>query len=147
MGAKLLIISAEETLLVYFRTQLATNAPDVFAGRITNRHHYTDGWQEADTAMTVRMDGGTPSNYVAEQQGRFEVRIYAESFSKAEQGLRYVQYVIRHFQRVVVPTEDGMALLQRLVVSASPSQQVDPDLEKPYILFFIDAAVSEDAAA
>lgn len=66
------MIDPLETIITWLETALTS-----VSGRVAGKHRYGEGWTEAQTGVSVHLDGGVPDLYAPVHSVRFEVRIYA----------------------------------------------------------------------
>ncbi len=116
-------------------------------GRIASDHHFgdlaPDGWPQPSKALTLNYDGGLPQIYLPKQTPRLEARCYGESKAEAGRVYRWLIGLSRSLMRVRAVTDDGAALIYRLLPDSGPSALRDPDLNIDYIMVFLTAAVAE----
>lgn len=115
-------------------------------GRVAARHRFGESdraWPLQSKALQLRYDGGTPDLYTPRQMVRLEARCFGESQSAASQVYGSLVALTRNADRKVIQTGEGKALVYWLLMASGPSFLQDPDTQMPFILVFLDAAVSE----
>jgi hypothetical protein len=138
-------ISPLVAVVQYFKAQPALTNPAVFGEQIATRHKYKNGWNLNTLGLTIKVDPGMPDLYVRQANSRFECRIYGQDFLECDTAYKAFSQVMRNFQRCVVATNSGDALIGKLIFETTPSSLEDPDLNMPFYLFFLSASVAEQA--
>lgn len=123
---------------------------DVVDDRIAGEQRYgTDpgDWPIDEPALTLNWDGGSTELYVNVQTPRIECRCYAKSFAEAAKVYKALVGFSRGIHRELVETTSGRALVYYANLTSSPGRLIDPDIDQPLLLCFIEAAVAETIAA
>ncbi len=136
------MIDALETVIAYLAAHADLNL--LTDGRVAAKHKFGDGWNIPSKALQVRYDGGTPELDVQWQRPRLEARCYGESQAEASKVYRQLVAITRTLSRERVQTNEGFGLLHFLLPVSGPSMLMDPDTGVDLVLFFLEAAVSEE---
>ena len=141
------MINAHTAILNYAESDADLVA--LIGTRIAARHKFGDGtttaWPKPSKAVTLAQSGGNPDIDTPRQVLRLEARCYGERQREASRVYDALIGITRAFQRTVVSTGDGNALIYYLVADSGPDFQFDIELELNYIQVFIRAAVAEVA--
>lgn len=121
----------------------------LIGARIAAKHKFgtgtADAWTAPSKALTVAQSGGDPDVDTAVQRLRLEARCYGERQREASKVYNALVSITRPFERTVVETADGRALVYYLVMDSGPDFLYDIDLEIDYIQAFLRTAVAEEA--
>lgn len=141
------MIDAPTALINYYEEQ-ATVA-SLIGSRIAAKHKFgtgnADAWPKPSKALVLSPSGGNPDLYIAQQGQRFEARCYGERVREAMKVYDTVIEATRAFQRTVVETIGGRALIYFIVADSGPDALFDIELELDYIQVFLRASVAEEA--
>ena len=132
-------VSPWVTLIAYFLAQ--PEISEVFGTQVAGRHKYGDGWAARSLGLAIKPDSGPANRYLNLGSGRFEVRIYGDSYFAIDAAYQPIRKNILNFQR----TSIGNALVRIISQETTPIPLDDPDLNSPFYLFFISASVAEEA--
>lgn len=141
------MINAPTALINFYEVQspIAT----LIGARVAAKHKFgtgnADAWPKPSKALVLSPSGGNPDLYTARQGQRFEARCYGERVREAMKVYDAVIDVTRDFQRTVVETQGGRALIYFIVADSGPDALFDIELELDYIQVFLRAAVAEEA--
>lgn len=133
-------ITLAGTVIAYFRS-VAALVPHL-GSRIALREHYSHGWDPGRAGLTIRPDGGSAEQYLLQQSGRLECRIYGPDPETCDVIYALIERDLQEFGRSLV---DSRAVLLALVLETSPSFLMDPDTNLPMYLFFISASVRTES--
>lgn len=115
--------------------------------RIGTKHKFgiegSSAWPKPSKALTLAPSGGTPDLDVEWQRQRIEARCYGERAREAGRVYDTLIAVTRDFERTVVTTADGDALIYFLVLDSGPDGVFDAELELDYVQVFLRTAVAE----
>lgn len=121
----------------------------LIAGRLAAKHKFgtgtADAWPKPSKALTLAQRVGDPDLYTNVQRQRLEARCYGERQREASKVADALVAMTRDFDRTVVTTGDGNALIYYLVADSGPDFLWDADLELDYVQLFIRTAVAEEA--
>lgn len=119
--------------------------------RIAAKHRYGSAWEQGAAAVTLKLDGGTPSIYTPVQDLRIEARCYAPTPQAAFRIWRRLIEIgqdrrgVGH--RVRVNVSEGHALLHTWLQASGPSTLYDDALRMDFVLGFFLAQVGEDGVS
>jgi hypothetical protein len=123
---------------------------DVVDDRIAGEQRFGKGsgrWSIDEPALALGWDGGTAEMYVEVQTPRVEARCYGKSFAEAAKVYAALVEFCRPLNRELVETSSGLGLVYYANITTSPGRLIDPDVDVPLLLCFIEAAVAETTAA
>ena len=138
------IIDPLEAVLNLARLQSALM--EVCTEQIAGQHHFGKGpgdWDAPSNALTLQLDGGEPDLYVPTQPVRIEARCYGPSWSAAFNVYGELITWLRAFERSGVVTSQGKALVYSITLASQPSRIIDPDVDVPALLVFLNTRVHE----
>lgn len=138
LKAVIQMLLADERVTQYTSTQIGPYS-------LYTRAAGDGGWDPGMPAMTVKQAYGFPELYVRDQLARLEMRAYAPSMEDARRIYLAVVSISRDNARKVVTTNDGDALIYYLAQSTPPSDMFDETIQRPFILWYMEALVSEQA--
>lgn len=103
-------------------------------------------WPTPSKALQITLSPGTQVDLdTGRQLPRLEARCYGESEFEAAKVYKAIVDASRTYDRAVVDTGDGKALIYWLLMDGSPSFLFDPDLQIDTVVAPLRAAVAEDA--
>ena len=114
------------------------------SGRIAGKHRYGDDWTEAQTGVSVHLDGGTPDLYAKVATPRFEIRIYSDDQANIVTVWRELVGLCRETQRFMVLTSSGTALVHYVLPETNLSLIFDDVLKMDLGVLFLQSKISED---
>ena len=135
-----------ETIITWLETAL-TDA----GGRVSGKHRYGEGWTEAQTGVSVHLDGGDEDLYAPVATPRLELGIYAPADGEGQIKIvtlwRALKALSRGNERFTVATSRGVALVHYFKPVASLSILYDDALKMDRGVAFFEAMVAEEAVA
>ena len=121
-------------------------------GRVAEKHKYalpeTDvlRWPNPSKALTVQdAGGGTTDLDTPRQLPMLDARCYGESEYEAKRVYRALISITRQYERAVVETGDGKALIYYLLPNGQPRADYDAALEIDSLIVPLRAAVAEES--
>ena len=137
-----MVIDPVEAVIVWL-----TEALTAVEGRVAGKHRYGEGWAEAETGVSVHLDGGLPDLYAKVATPRFEMRIYADDQVKVVSAWREMVQLSRDNARFAVNTSLGTALIHYCKPESIMSLIYDDQLKMDLGIVFFKAMVSEEAVS
>ncbi len=120
--------------------------------RIAEKHKYAlpesdlERWPNPSKALTLHEAGSSDVDLDTPRQlTRLEARGYGEDAYEAKRVVRMLIEMTRRYERAVIGTGDGNALIYFLLANGSPQVGFDPELELDVVVIPLRAAVAEDA--
>lgn len=119
--------------------------------RVAPRHKFgqaTNDWKIDDATLgakglVIRLDGGLATRDVQRHVPRYEFRCYGGTVLETLEVWQAVKAWTRAFNRQTVASTGGTALIYHVTPETEPSTLIDPDLDLPYQMIFVNAEIRE----
>ena len=136
-----MVIDPLEAVITWLETALTS-----VSGRVAAKHRYGEGWTEAQTGVSVHLDGGTPDLYTEAATPRLEVRIYSNDQVNVVSVWKALVALSRANTRFRVTVTGGVALVQRFTPVSLLSLVYEEKLKMDMGIIFFEAMVMEEDA-
>lgn len=128
-----------EAVVVWLKNSLVSAG-----GRVASKHRYEQGWTEAQTGVSVHLDGGAVDLYAELARPRLEVRLYGTPVEVVSLW-RELTALCRTQERFEVMTSRGRALVHAVKPETGLSLTWDEVLRKDVGVVFLSGTIAEQA--
>lgn len=136
-----MVIDPLEAVITWLETALTS-----VSGRVAAKHRYGEGWTEAQTGVSVHLDGGAPDLYAKVATPRLELRIYSNDQLNVVTVWKELVTLSRANTRFRVTVTGGVALVQRFTPVSLLSLVYEEKLKMDMGIIFFEAMVMEEDA-